>query len=160
MGNAKIKKIKTWPLSKIIIDQGHVLGNTNFSSGKQICVFTLIQCFFLRLKMTIVFFQISSMNTNKKSQLRHVWREMAFMWSEKGVMRSWRCREAYSENNRPFVALLQKISKSLCQIHFGLLLQISGLKMCHWSIWIIRGYCWDPQMKAKPEKKIWGPLLW
>ena len=56
MGNAKIEKLKTWPPSKIIIDQGHILGNANFSPGRQICYFTLIQCFFLRLKMTIVFF--------------------------------------------------------------------------------------------------------
>ena len=57
IGNAKIEKLKTWPHSKIILDQGHVLGNTNFSPGKQICVFTHGQCFFLRLNMTIVFFK-------------------------------------------------------------------------------------------------------
>ena len=66
IGNAKIEKLKTWPHSKIILDQGHVLGNTNFSPGKQICVFTHGQCFFLRLNMTIVFFQINGENTNKK----------------------------------------------------------------------------------------------
>jgi len=38
MENAKIKKIKTLPLHEIIIDQ-------NFSSGKQICVLTLINMF-------------------------------------------------------------------------------------------------------------------
>ena len=46
IGNAKIKKLKTWPHSKIVLDQGHVLGNTNFSSGRQICYLTLSQCFF------------------------------------------------------------------------------------------------------------------
>ena len=55
VGNAKIEKLKTWPRSKIISDQGHVLGNTNFSPGKQICVFTHGQCFFLGLNITIVF---------------------------------------------------------------------------------------------------------
>ena len=30
IGIAKIKKLKTWPLSKFILDQGHVLGNANF----------------------------------------------------------------------------------------------------------------------------------
>ena len=57
IGNAKIEKIKTWPLFKIIIDQGHVFGNTNFSPGRQICVFMRSQCFFLRLKITIIFFK-------------------------------------------------------------------------------------------------------
>ena len=57
IGNAKIEKLKTWPHSKIVLDQGHVLGNTNFSSGRQICVFTRSPCFFLRLKMAIVFFK-------------------------------------------------------------------------------------------------------
>ena len=55
IGIAKIDKRKTWPLSKFILDQGHVLGNANFDPGKQICVFTSSQCFFLRLKITIVF---------------------------------------------------------------------------------------------------------
>ena len=57
IGNAKIEKLKTWPHSEIILDRGHVLGNTNFCPGKQICVFTRGQCFFPRLKMTIVFFK-------------------------------------------------------------------------------------------------------
>ena len=60
IGNVKIEKLKTWPHSKIILDQGHVLGNTNFSSGRQICVFTRSQCFFLRLKMTMVFFKLTT----------------------------------------------------------------------------------------------------
>ena len=30
IGIAKIKKLKTWPLSKVVIDQSHVLGNANF----------------------------------------------------------------------------------------------------------------------------------
>ncbi len=38
------KIIKTWPLSKFIIDQGHVLKNANFDPGRQICVFTHSQC--------------------------------------------------------------------------------------------------------------------
>ncbi len=42
----KNKKIKIRPLSKFIIDQSHVLGNANFDTGMQICVFTLSQCFF------------------------------------------------------------------------------------------------------------------
>ena len=65
IGNAKILKLKTWPRSEIILDQGHIHGNT-FSPEKQICVFTYGQCFFLRLNMTIVFFQINGENTNKK----------------------------------------------------------------------------------------------
>ena len=39
---AKIEKLKTLPLSKVIIDQGHVLGNANFDPGKQICVFASV----------------------------------------------------------------------------------------------------------------------
>ena len=39
MGIAKIKKLKTWPLSKFILDQGHVLGNANFDDGRQAIVF-------------------------------------------------------------------------------------------------------------------------
>ena len=65
IGNEKIEKLKTWPHSKIILDQGHVLGNTNFSSGRQICVFTRSQCFFLRLKMTIVFFKLTARTPTK-----------------------------------------------------------------------------------------------
>ena len=67
IGIAKIEKLKTWPLSKVIIDQGHVLGNANFDPGKQICDFASSQSFFLRLKMTIVFFKINDKNTNQKS---------------------------------------------------------------------------------------------
>ena len=111
IGNAKFKKTKTWPHPNIIRDQGHVLGNTNFCRGKQICGFTHIQCFFLRFKKANVFLQMNGDNTNEKSYLWHVWREMVFMWSEKGFMRSRRYREAYSEINRPFFALLQNISK-------------------------------------------------
>ena len=55
IGNVKIEKLKTWPHSKIILDQGHVLGNANFSPGRQICDFTLRQSFFLRLKMKVLF---------------------------------------------------------------------------------------------------------
>ena len=40
---AKIKKIKTCPLSKFILDQGHVLGNANIDPGRQICVFPFSQ---------------------------------------------------------------------------------------------------------------------
>ena len=49
LGNAKIKnKIKTWPLTKMKmkIDQGHILGNTNFSSRKQIWVLPSFNVFF------------------------------------------------------------------------------------------------------------------
>ena len=57
---AKIEKLKTWPLSKFILDQGHVLGNANFDPGKQICDFASSQSFFLRLKMTIVFSKLTT----------------------------------------------------------------------------------------------------
>ena len=65
IGIAKIKKLKTWPLSKFILDQGHVLGNANFDPGKQICVFTSSQCFFLRLKMTIVLAKLTAITVIK-----------------------------------------------------------------------------------------------
>ena len=65
IGIAKIKKLKTWPLSRIILDQGHVLGNANFDPGKQICVFTSSQCFFLRLKMTIVLAKLTAITVIK-----------------------------------------------------------------------------------------------
>merc|ERR1712002_1350073 len=65
IGNAKIEKIKTWPRSKIIIDQGHVLGNANFSPRRQICVLTHIQSFFLRLKMAGVFFKLTAITPTK-----------------------------------------------------------------------------------------------
>ena len=65
IGNAKIEKLKTWPSSKIISDQGHVLGNANFDPGKQICVFTSSQCFFLRLKMTIVLAKLTAITVIK-----------------------------------------------------------------------------------------------
>ena len=65
IGIAKIKKLKTWPLSKFITDQGHVLGNANFDPGKQICVFTSSQCFFLRLKMTIVLAKLTAITVIK-----------------------------------------------------------------------------------------------
>ena len=31
--------------------------------------------------------------------------------------------------------------------------------MCNISICIVGGCYWDPQIRANPEKKIWGPLL-
>ena len=65
IGIAKIKKLKTWPLSKFILDQGHVLGNANFDPGKQLCVFTSSQCFFLRLKMTIVLAKLTAITVIK-----------------------------------------------------------------------------------------------
>ena len=63
--NEKIEKLKTWPHSKIILGQGHVLGYTNFSPGRQICVFTRSQCFFLRLKMTIVLAKLTAITVIK-----------------------------------------------------------------------------------------------
>ena len=81
------------------------------------------------------------------------------MWSEKGVLRLWRYRGAYSEKNIPFFALLQKISKSFSQFNFGLLQHISGLRMCNISICIVGGCYWDPQIRAKLEKKNWGSIL-
>ena len=65
IGIAKIKKLKTWPLSKFILDQGHVLGNANFDPGRQICVFTFSQCFFLRLKMTVVLSKLTAITLIK-----------------------------------------------------------------------------------------------
>ena len=65
IGIAKIEKIKTWPLSKFILDQGHVLGNANFDPGRQICVFTFSQYFFLRLKMTIVLAKLTAITVIK-----------------------------------------------------------------------------------------------
>ena len=65
IGIAKIEKLKTWPLSKFILDQGYVLGNANFNPGKQICDFASSQSFFLRLKMTIVFFKLRTITPIK-----------------------------------------------------------------------------------------------
>ena len=65
IGIAKIKKIKTWPLSKIVLDQGHVLGNANFDPGRQICGFPFSQYFFLRLKMTIVLARLTAITMIK-----------------------------------------------------------------------------------------------
>ena len=65
IGIAKIEKLKTWPLSKFILDQGYVLGNANFDPGKQIWVFTSSQCFFLRLKMTIVLAKLTAITVIK-----------------------------------------------------------------------------------------------
>ena len=65
IGIAKIEKIKTWPLSKIILDQGHVLGNANFDPGRQICGFPFSQYFFLRLKMTIVLAKLTAITVIK-----------------------------------------------------------------------------------------------
>ena len=50
MANAKFEKIRTWPLSMIIWDQGHVLGNANFVPGRQSYVFTFTKSFFLQLQ--------------------------------------------------------------------------------------------------------------
>ena len=65
IGIAKIEKIKTWPLSKIVLDQGHVLGNANFYPRRQICDFPFSQYFFLRLKMTIVLAKITAITVIK-----------------------------------------------------------------------------------------------
>ena len=65
IGIAKIEKLKTWPLSKNILDQGYVLGNANFDPGKQICDFASSQSFFLRLKMTIVFSKLMTITPIK-----------------------------------------------------------------------------------------------
>ena len=67
IGIAKIEKLKTWPLSKFILDQGYVLGNANFDPGKQICDFASSQSFFLRLKNDHSFFQIKDNNTDQES---------------------------------------------------------------------------------------------
>ena len=49
--------------------------------------------------------------------------------------------------------------KITCQIYFGLLQHVSGLKMYYVSIWIIRGCCCDPQMKAKQKTFLKNFLL-
>ena len=66
IGNAKIEKIKTWPRSNIIKDEGHVLGNANFNPRRQICDFTHIQSFFLQLKMTDFFHNQTAKTPSKK----------------------------------------------------------------------------------------------
>ena len=47
---AKFEKIKTWLPFKIVLAQGHVLGNANFDSRDDIHVFTLTRSFFLRFQ--------------------------------------------------------------------------------------------------------------
>ena len=64
--------------------------------------------FFSTIKNDLGFFQINGENTNKKSEQWHKWREMAFMWSERGVIRSWSCREVYFEKNGPFFTLFRE----------------------------------------------------
>ena len=49
IGNAKIEKLKTWPHSKIALDQGYLLGNTNFHPGRQWFVLTPMECFFSQI---------------------------------------------------------------------------------------------------------------
>ena len=63
--NAKFEKIKTWPWSKIIKDEGHVLGNANFSPRRQINDFTYIRSFFLRLKMTMFPLRLTAITSIK-----------------------------------------------------------------------------------------------
>ena len=62
IGNAKIKKQKTWPHSKIILDQGHVLGNTNFSRFVFLPTANVIS----KIEHDYSFFQINDENTKKK----------------------------------------------------------------------------------------------
>ena len=59
--NAKFEKIKTWPWSKIIKDEGHVLGNANFSPRGQ------ITDFFSKVENDHSFNQINGDNINQKS---------------------------------------------------------------------------------------------
>ena len=47
---AKFEKIKTWLPSKMVLAQGHVLGNANFDSRDDIHVFTLTRSFFPRFQ--------------------------------------------------------------------------------------------------------------
>ena len=53
----------------------------------------------------------------------------------------------------------QHISKSRCKFDSGLFQPILGLKMSPVMIWIVLGCCWVSQMRTKPGKNIWGPLL-
>ena len=67
--------------------------------------------FFSTIENDHVFFQINGGNTNKKSEQWRKWREMAFMWSERGVIRSWSCREVYFEKNGLFFTSLRGKNK-------------------------------------------------
>ena len=91
IGNTKIEKLKIWPHSKIIIDQGHVLGNTNFCPGRQICGFTHMQCFFLRFKKAIVFCKGTG-KTPTKNDTYGIYEERCYscdlrkeLWAQGGV---------------------------------------------------------------------------
>ena len=53
----------------------------------------------------------------------------------------------------------QQISKSCCKFDSGLFQPILGLKMSPVMIWIVLGCCWVSQIRTKPTKNIWGPLL-
>ena len=81
------------------------------------------------------------------------------MWPEKEALRSWRYRESYSEWNRPFFTFFKQISKPRCKFDSGLFQPILGLKMSPVMIWIVLGCCWVSQIRTKPTKNIWGPLL-
>ena len=69
--DVKLIKVKTWPLSKLMISESHVHGNTKFDPGNQFYVFTLIECFFPQfLKRCIL--KHKMMNTPKmKSIMRY-----------------------------------------------------------------------------------------
>ncbi len=58
------KNKKTWPLSKFIIYQGHVLENANFDAGRQIWDFTVSQCFFSKVESDHVFLKIITKNAD------------------------------------------------------------------------------------------------
>ena len=53
----------------------------------------------------------------------------------------------------------QRISKSRCKFDSGLFQPILGLKMSPVMIWIVLGCCWVSQIRTKPGKNIWAPLL-
>ena len=88
--------------------------STNLLPRAEICIFKNMALIYFDLwfyRHSMIFSKIENdrsfffsnkqrevVKTNEKSQLRHVWIEMAFIWSENGVMRSWSSRKAVSDS--------------------------------------------------------------
>ena len=116
--------------------------------------------FFSTIKNDHGFLQINGENTNKKSEQWHKWREMAFMWSERGVIRSWSCREVYFEKNGPFFTSLRKKNKISLSNRFGAFLpRFRSLNVLYKHLDGLGLLLGSPK-EGQSKKKIPGPLVY
>ena len=70
--NAKFKKPRTWPSSKIISEEGHIFQNAKFLKLKEIKNLARRKTFFVHSKMRVLFVRYTQFLSTNRTFLHHI----------------------------------------------------------------------------------------